>query len=105
MSPWGYRTESGVATDWLKVLDEEIKNGNTLRKAVPKMLSNPDVTVEQVKVLFAELEKHAEFVEKLKTVLEGMGQDFPVLDKARALESRYADLAETAAEKLKGMLT
>lgn len=95
--------ERDVATDWLKILDEEIKNGNKLRKAVPKMLSNPDVTVDQVKALFAELEKHAEFIEKLKTVLEGMGYDFPVLDKARALESRYADLAATAAEKLKGM--
>ena len=36
-------------------------------------------------------------------VIEGMGHDFPVLDKARALESRYADLAETATEKLKEM--
>lgn len=95
--------ETGVATDWLKILDEEIRNGNKLRKAVPKMLSDPEVTVDQVKALFSELEKHAEFVEKLKTVLEGMGQDFPVLDKARALESRYADLAETAAAKLKEM--
>lgn len=92
-----------MATDWLKILDEEIKNGNKLRKAVPKMLSDPGVTVDQVKALFAELEKHAEFIEKLKTVLEGMGHDFPVLDKARALEARYAELAETTAAKLKGM--
>ena len=97
------RTENGVATDWLKILDEEIQSGNKLRKAVPKVLGNPDVTVDQVKALFAELEKQAEFVEKLKTVLEGMGHDFPVLDKARALETRYADLAATAAEKLKEM--
>lgn len=92
-----------MATDWLKILDEEIHSGNKLLKAVPKVLSNPDVTVDQVKALFSELEKQAEFVEKLKTMLEGMGHDFPVLDKARALETRYADLAETAAEKLKEM--
>ena len=89
--------------DWLKILDEEIRSGNKLLKAVPKVLSNPDVTVEQVKALFSELEKQADFVEKLKAVLEGMGHDFPVLDKARALEARYADLAATAAEKLKEM--
>lgn len=92
-----------MATDWVKILDEEIRAGNKLRKLVPRVLRNPDVTVEQVKALFAELEKQAEFVEKLKTVLEGMGHDFPVLDKARALESRYVDLAATAAEKLKAM--
>jgi hypothetical protein len=96
------KTEGCVA-DWLKILDDEIRNGNKLLKSVPKVLSDPDVTVEQVTALFSELEKQAEFVEKLKTVLEGMGHDFPVLDKARALESRYADLAATAAEKVKEM--
>lgn len=99
----GGNAEHGVATDWLKILDDEIRSGNKLRKAVPKLLSNPDVTVEQVRALFSELEKQAEFIEKLKTVLEGMGHDFPVLDKARALETRYLDLAESAAEKLKAM--
>jgi polyhydroxyalkanoate synthesis regulator phasin len=95
--------ESGVATDWLKILDEEIRAGNKMRKVVPKMLSNPDITLEQVKALFSELEKQAQFVEKLKAALEGMGHDFPVLDKAQALEARYADLAANAAEKLKAM--
>jgi hypothetical protein len=99
----GAKTENGVATDWLKILDEEIQSGNKLMKAVPKVLANPDATLEQVTALFSELEKQAEFVEKLKAVLEGMGHDFPVLDKARALESRYADLAATAAEKVKDM--
>ena len=32
-----------------------------------------------------------------------MGHDFPVVDKARALEGRYVDLAATAAEKLTEM--
>jgi hypothetical protein len=95
--------ESAVATDWLKILDDEIRAGNKMRKVVPKMLSNPDITLEQVRALFSELEKQAQFVEKLKAALEGMGHDFPVLDKAQALEARYADLAANAAEKLKAM--
>jgi hypothetical protein len=98
---WGRRT--GMATDWLKILDEEIRAGNKMRKIVPKMLSDPDITLEQVKALFSELEKQAEFVEKLKAALEGIGHDFPVVDKATALETRYADLAASAAEKLKAM--
>lgn len=89
--------------DWLKILDDEIRAGNKMLKVVPRMLSNPDITLEQVKALFSELEKQAQFVEKLKTVLEGIGHDFPVLDKAHALEARYADLAASAAEKLKEM--
>ncbi|MEW9804932.1 hypothetical protein [Mesorhizobium marinum] len=89
--------------DWLKILDDEIRAGNKMLKLVPKVLGNPEISLEQVTALFSELEKQAEFVEKLKTVLEGMGHDFPVLDKARALESRYADLAATAAEKVKEM--
>ncbi len=91
-------------TDWLKILDGEIQTGNRMMKAVPKVLSNPQISVEQVKALFSELEKQAQFVEKLKAALEAMGHDFPVVDKARALESRYAELAATAAEKLKNML-
>ena len=92
-----------MATDWLKILDEEIKNGNKMRKVVPKVLSDPNISLDQVKALFAELEKQAQFVEKLKAALEALGHDFPVVDKARALESRYVDLAESAAEKLKDM--
>lgn len=91
-------------TDWLKILDDEIRAGNKMLKIVPKVLDNPDIRIEQVKALFSELEKQAQFVEKLKAALETMGHDFPVVDKARALETRYADLAETAAQKLKQML-
>ena len=89
--------------DWLKNLDDEIRAGNKMRKIVPKMLSDPNISLDQVTALFSELEKQAQFVEKLKTVLEGMGHDFPVVDKARVLEARYADLAASAAEKLKEM--
>jgi hypothetical protein len=100
--PRACTVESSVA-DWVKILNDEIGAGNKMLKAVPKMLANPDITVDQVKVLFAELEKQAQFVEKLKAALEAMGHDFPVVDKARALEARYADLAATAAEKLREM--
>ncbi len=89
--------------DWLNILDEEIKAGNKMRKQVPKMLSDPEITLDQVKALFAALEQQAQFVEKLKAALESMGHDFPVVDKARALEAHYADLAATAAEKVKEM--
>lgn len=90
-------------TDWLKILDGEIRTGNRMMKAVPKVLGDPQISVDQVKALFSEMEKQAQFVEKLKAALEAMGHDFPVVDKARALESRYADLAATAAEKLRDM--
>ncbi len=95
-------TETPVA-DWLKILDDEIRAGNKMLKVVPKVLSDPNISLDQVKALFAELEKHAQFVEKLKAALEAMGHDFPVVDKARALEARYVDLAASAAEKLKAM--
>ena len=97
--------EGGVFSfgDWLKILDDEIRAGNKMLKIVPKVLSDPNISLDQAKALFSELEKQAQFVEKLKTVLEGMGHDFPVVDKARALEARYADLAATAAKKLKEM--
>lgn len=94
--------ENSVA-DWLKILSDEIRAGDKMLKVVPKMLADPDISLDQVKALFSELEKQAQFVEKLKTVLEGMGHDFPVVDKARALEARYADLAATAAEKFREM--
>jgi len=89
--------------DWLKILDDEIRAGNRMLKVVPKTLNDPNISLEQVKALFSELETQAQFVEKLKTALEAMGHDFPVVDKARALEARYADLAATAAVKLKSM--
>jgi hypothetical protein len=89
--------------DWLKILEDEIKTGNEMRKQVPKMLADPDITIEQVRTLFAALEKQAQFSEKLKAALEGLGYDFKIVDKAGVLEARYVDLAESAAERLKGM--
>jgi hypothetical protein len=97
------RKRRNLVADWLKILDDEIRAGNKMRKVVPKVLSDPDISLDQVKALFAELEKQAQFVEKLKAALEALGHDFPVVDKARALETRYADLAASAAEKLKEM--
>ncbi|MBL8575876.1 MAG: hypothetical protein JNK47_01500 [Mesorhizobium sp.] len=97
----GQPKEREVATDWLKILDDEIQSGNKMLKVVPKVLNDPDISLDQVKALFLELERQAQFIEKLKAALEAMGHDFPVVDKATALEARYADLAATAAEKLK----
>ena len=90
-------------TDWLKILKEQKQEGDRVRREVPKMLANPDITVEQVKALFQALEKQAEFVEKLKAALEGLGHDFDVVDVAGRLEDRYVNLAASAAERLKSM--
>lgn len=92
-------------TDWLKILDDEIRSGDKMLKLVPKVLNDPDISLDQVRALFAELETQAQFIEKLRAALEAMGHDFPVIDKATALEGRYADLAATAAEKLRELRT
>ena len=90
-------------TDWLKILKEQKQEGDRVRREAPKMLANPDITVDQVKALFQALEQQAEFVEKLKAALEGLGYDFDIVDAAGRLEDRYVNLAALAAEKLKGM--
>jgi hypothetical protein len=94
---------AGGMTDWLKILEDELRTGNEMRRRVPGMLADPDITVEQVKALFSALEQQAQFSEKLKAALEGLGYDFPIVDKAGELEERYVDLAATAAETLKDM--
>jgi hypothetical protein len=90
-------------TDWLKILGDEVRTGNEMRRQVPEMLADADITVEQVKALFAALEQQAQFCEKLKAALEGLGYEFAIVDKAGELEERYADLAASAAEALKDM--
>lgn len=87
--------------DWLKILEEQSQTGDEMQREVPKMLASPDITTEQVTKLFAALEKQAEFAEQLKQALEAMGHDFSVVDKAGALEDRYAELAASVADKLK----
>lgn len=91
-------------TDWLTILAEQERLGTELSRQVPATLANPDIEAVQVKVLFQELEKQADFADKLKQALEAMGHDFTVVDKAAALEERYADLAASAAERLKALL-
>lgn len=92
-------------TDWLKILEEQKRAGEEVRREAPRLLANPDISVEQVKALFQALEQQAEFAEKLKAALEGLGHDFDIIDAAGKLEERYAELAAAAAEKLKGMRT
>ena len=90
-------------TDWPKILEDEIRAGDKMRRQVPKMLADPSISVEHVKALFDALEKQAQFSEKLKTALEALGHDFPIVDKATRLEERYVELAANVAEKLKVM--
>jgi len=90
-------------TDWLEILKEQTKTGEQMGRDVPKMLANPDISEEQVKTLFSALEQQADFVEKLRVALEKFGHDFSVVKAAERLEESYADLAASAAEKLKGM--
>ncbi|KQZ81457.1 hypothetical protein ASD64_10405 [Mesorhizobium sp. Root157] len=89
--------------DWVEILREQSATGEQTAREVPAILDNPDVSEAQVQALFSELEKQAEFVEKLRMALEKFGHDFPVIEAAEKLEERYCDLAASAAEKLKAM--
>jgi hypothetical protein len=90
-------------TDWLQILKEQTKTGERMARDVPKMLADPDITPEQVKVLFGALEKQAQFAETLSAALEKIGHDFTIVKAAETLEERYAELAAAVAEKLKAM--
>jgi hypothetical protein len=89
--------------DWVKILDEQIAAGEDAAREVPAILDNPAVSEAQVKALFSELEKQADFVEKLRKALEKFDHDFPVIEAAEKLEERYCELAASAAEKLQTM--
>ena len=91
-------------TDWLEILKEQAETGGQMARDVPKMLADPEISRDQVKALFAALEKQAEFVELLTSALEKFGYDFEIIKAAETLEERYADLAAAVAEKLKGMM-
>ncbi len=90
-------------TDWIGILKEQTVAGDQMGREVPKMLANPDISEAQVKTLFSALERQADFAETLRLALEKFGHDFPVIRAAERLEERYADLAASAAEKLKAM--
>lgn len=90
-------------TDWLDILKEQAETGAAMAREVPVTLANPDISRDQVKKLFAALEQQAEFVEKLRQVLEANDFEPEVLVAAEKLEDRYADLAASAAERLKAM--
>jgi hypothetical protein len=92
-----------MATDWLKILKQQRKDGERMRHEVPKMLADPAIARDQVMALFRALEKQARFVEKLVQVLEANGYEPDVVVAAERLEGLYAELAETVAEKAKGM--
>jgi hypothetical protein len=63
--------ESQALTDWLEILREQTETGNRMARDVPKMLADPDITPDQVKVLFGALEKQAEFAETLSAASGG----------------------------------
>jgi len=88
--------------DWLTILKDQRKEGERMRRDVPKMLADPAIAREQVMALFAAVEKQAGFVERLVQVLEDNGYEPDVVSAAERLEGLYAELAETVAEKARG---
>ncbi|PZN50467.1 MAG: hypothetical protein DIU65_12680 [Proteobacteria bacterium] len=90
-------------TDWIAILKEQTAAGDRMSREVPSILGDPDISQEQVRKLFVALEEQADFTEKLRMALEKFGHDFAVVKAAERLEERYADLAASAAEKLKSM--
>ena len=90
-------------TDWIAILKEQTATGDRMSREVPPMLDDPAISETQVRTLFTELEKQADFTEKLRMALEKSGHDFTVVKAAERLEERYADLAASVAEKLKAM--
>ncbi len=89
--------------DWIEILRKQTETGERMAREVPGILGNPHVTEAQVRALFDELDKQAEFVEGLRETLEKFGHDFSVIEAAEKLEERFDDLAASAAEKLKAM--
>lgn len=89
--------------DWLEILKEQRRDGERMRRDVPKMLADPAIARVQVMALFAALEKQTGFVEKLVEVLEANGYEPDIVTAAERLEGLYAELAETVAEKARGM--
>lgn len=88
---------------WLEILKEQRRDGERMRRDVPKMLADPAIARVQVMALFAALEKQTGFVEKLVEVLEANGYEPDIVTAAERLEGLYAELAETVAEKARGM--
>jgi hypothetical protein len=88
-------------TDWLATLREQAKVGEQMAAEVSRMLSNPDISLQQVSRLYNALEQQAQFTEKLARMLEERGHDFTVVEAAEALEELFNELAASAAGKVK----
>jgi hypothetical protein len=101
-APTFFPDEADVA-DWLEILKVQRKEGERMRREVPKMLADPAIAREQVMALFQALDKQAGFVERLVEVLEANGYEPDVVTAAERLEGLYAELAEAVAEKARGM--
>ena len=98
------RNGSSALTDWLEILREQSETGDQMAREVATMLADPQISRDQVKALFGALEKQAQFVELLIAALEKFGYDFEIIKAAEKLEERYADLAASVAERLKGLM-
>jgi hypothetical protein len=89
--------------DWLELLKEQRRDGERMRREVPKMLTDPAITRAQVMALFTAIEKQAGFVEKLVRVLEEAGYEPDIVLAAERLGGLYAELAETVAERARAI--
>jgi len=90
-------------TDWLEILKQEKKTAQRMKRDAKKILGDPEILPDQAKTLFDALEKQADFVEKLRRLLDKAGYEPDVVKAAEGLEELYAELAATVAEKVRGM--
>jgi hypothetical protein len=91
-------------TDWLEILRGEKKTAQRMKRDAKKILADQTLEPEQAKILFEALERQADFVEKLRKVLDAAGYEPDVVKAAEMLEEAYAELAATVAKRLKAMM-
>jgi len=88
-------------TDWMAMLKEQRALGEQLAGDIPRTLTAPGLTLEQVTKLYQALEKQAAFMERLVRKLEENSFDPDVILAAERLEDLFSELAADAAEKTK----
>lgn len=87
--------------DWLATLKKQRELAGELAREVPRTLAAPELTLEQAGKLYQALERQAQFMERLVSVLEQNGFDFDVVGSAEKLEDVFQELAADAAERIK----
>lgn len=92
-----------MATDWLRLIQEQGEIAKQMAADVPRALADPDLTLDNASQLYGAVERGAQNLDRIVERMEDYDLDDALFEAAEALQDIWARLSVASANKVRTM--